>query len=250
MAIAIKSVTVGTNNGSSATVSVTTSESPSATSSGDLVVIFHCNNFYLFSNMPNTPSATGSPTMNAITNGTADAGSNGAHIKSYWYVANTGGAQTVSVAETGAHDEEKLLVAYVLSGADTTTPIDGGSAGAAGNFSATSATPFVAPAVTPTNADAFLICHAHTGGGSIAHPFSPPGGMAERYDSFVGGLSYTGATQQLSASGSTGTKSFTPNASQAYASLSVAIKTAAAASNFSPPIIRRPQRGLILRGRR
>lgn len=223
MTIAIKSVTV--SPGTTATISVTTSESPSATAIGDLVVVIHGNDFYALSNMP-TPTATGSPTVSAVTNGSADAGANQAHVKAYTYVANTAGAQIISVTETGTADEEKVLVAYVLSGADTTTPIDGGSSGAAGSFNTTAANPQVAPAVTPSGTDALLICHINTGAGDTAGPYSSPGGMSETYDSAITNLAYTGATQQLSASGSTGTKSFPSTVSARYASLSLAIKTA------------------------
>lgn len=227
MAVGIKSVTVGTVS-LTATATVTTSESPSTTAVGDLVVVVHCNDFYLLSNMP-TPTATGSPTLTAVTNGSADAGSNNAHIKTYTYTANTAGAQTVSVTETGAGDEEKVLVVYVLSGADTASPIDGGSSGAAGNFSATSTSPHVAPAVTPSGSNAFLIAHTNSGGGSAGSaPYTPPGGMTERYDVASGGIAFTGATEQLAASGSTGTRSFTVTASTSYAAVTIAIKTGAA----------------------
>jgi hypothetical protein len=107
VAISKKSVTSGTNTGTTATVSVTTSETPSATAVGDLVLVFHLNDFYTTTTM-GTPTATGSPTLTAITGGSADGGSNLGHINGWWYVANTAGAQTITVTETGAHDEEKV----------------------------------------------------------------------------------------------------------------------------------------------
>ena len=69
MAIAIKSATVTAS--AAAPVSVTTSEAPSATASGDVVVVIHGNDYYALTNMA-TPTATGSPTMNSIVN--ADGG--------------------------------------------------------------------------------------------------------------------------------------------------------------------------------
>jgi hypothetical protein len=172
VAIAISSITSGTDTGASATVSVTTSESPTTTKVGDLVVVVYANDFYALSNM-GTPSATGTPTMNAIAGATGDGGSNEAHIKAWWYVANTAGAQTVSATETGAHDEEKSITAYVLTGADTTTPVDA----AAGNTSTTTITTSqVAPAVSPTTTQRVPDLSGHgwrrRGGGQLHHAVS------------------------------------------------------------------------------
>jgi hypothetical protein len=218
VAIVKKSVAVGTDTGVSATVSVTTAET-TATSVGDLVVVFHGNDFYTTTTM-GTPTATGSPTMNAIT--TADGGSNLAHINGWWYVANTGGAQTISATETGTHDDEKAITAYVLGGADTTTPID--SAAPATGVTSVS---LVAPAVTPTGSDSLLICYVNSGGGASASSHTPPPGMTEDTDFQAGGISGSAASLLLSASGSTGTKTFTAANSVPFAAVSVAIKSAA-----------------------
>jgi hypothetical protein len=231
VAIAISSVTSGTDTGLSATVSVTTSESPTTTKVGDLVVVVYANDFYALSNM-GTPSATGTPTMNAITGATGDGGSNEAHIKAWWYVANTAGAQTVSATETGTHDEEKSITAYVLTGADTTTPVDA----AAGNTSTTSITTSqVAPAVSPTTSNAFLICQITAGGGAAAASYTTPSPLTEQFEIHAGSISGVGATNQLSASGSTGTFTFTASASTAYSSCSIAIKTATAGAVSATP---------------
>jgi hypothetical protein len=231
VAIAISSITSGTDTGASATVSVTTSESPTTTKVGDLVVVVYANDFYALSNM-GTPSATGTPTMNAIAGATGDGGSNEAHIKAWWYVANTAGAQTVSATESGAHDEEKSITAYVLTGADTTTPVDA----AAGNTSTTTITTSqVAPAVSPTTTNAFLICQITAGGGAAAASYTTPSPLTEQFEIHAGSISGVGATNQLSASGSTGTFTFTAASSTAYSSCSIAIKTATAASATYPP---------------
>ena len=223
MTTAIRSVTSNTNNGSSPTVAVTTSESPSATQVGDLVVVIHCNDFYALSNMP-TPTATGSPTLTAITNGAADGGTDLAHVKSYTYVANTAGAQTISVTETGSANEEKAIIAYVLAGADTSTPID-----VAGNdTSAVEQSNWVLSAVSPTSSDAFLIGHCNSGGpGATANGHGSPGSMTERYDSGDTRPNIVGATEQLSASGSTGTRTFTAGtADRPWGGVLIAIRTA------------------------
>jgi hypothetical protein len=231
VAISIKSITVGT--ATPGQVSVTTSETPTATAAGDIVVVFHGNNFYAATNMV-APTATGSPTVTAIT-GTglpADGGTNLAHIKAYWYQANTAGAQTISETETGTHDEEKYLIAVVLSGADTSTPIDA----AAGSSGASSAS-FVAPAVSPTTSDAFLIAVASDGGGAMGGPFTTPATYTEDADFAVGASNLSGvvAHKQLAASGSTGTITFTATTAEPWAAVTLAIKTGGAAGPAAQP---------------
>jgi hypothetical protein len=231
VAISIKSITVGT--ATPGQVSVTTSETPTATAAGDIVVVFHGNNFYAATNMV-APTATGSPTVTAIT-GTglpADGGTNLAHIKAYWYQANTAGAQTISETETGTHDEEKYLIAVVLSGADTSTPIDA----AAGSTGASSAS-FVAPAVSPTTSDAFLIAVASDGGGAMGGPFTTPATYTEDADFAVGASNLSGvvAHKQLAASGSTGTITFTATTAEPWAAVTLAIKTGGAAGPAAQP---------------
>lgn len=225
MAISLKSVTI--TKATTATVAVTTSESPSATASGDLVVVIHFNDFYALSNMP-TPTATGSPTLSPITGGTADGGANQAHVKSYTYVANTGGANTVSVTETGSADEEKAIVAYVLGGADTSTPIDI----AGNNTAAVDTDPWDLTSITTTLTDDFLIAHAGVGPLGLS-TMVVPGSMTERYNSAAAMPHAAGATEQLSVSGATGTKSFNPDPGRAWAGVLIAIRTA---SGAAPPI--------------
>lgn len=224
MATAIKSATAGTDNGGTASVSVTTSETPSATSVGDLVVVFYGNDYYNLSNM-GTPTATGAPTLTL--QATCDGGANESHIKVYTYTANTAGAQTISVTETGAHDEEKWLVVYVLSGANTSSPVDG-TPGT--NFSATSATPWVAPATSPTAADSFLLIVLGAGGGAAPADFTTPAPLTERLEFHNGGASGVTAYYQLSASGSTGTFNFTPTGPASYGAVTLAIATSGAAA--------------------
>lgn len=193
---------------------------------GDLLVIFHGNDYYALSNMP-TPTVGGSTSgVNAVSGGTADGGSFFAHAKAYTYAVGSTGDLTVSVTETGSGDEEKVLVVYVLSGADTSTPVDGT---AANNSDSTgSTTSRVCNAVSPSSASAFLICHTNDGNGSNSVSYTPPSGMTEQYDgSLASSMGYSGATLQLSASGSTGTKTFTASGNASYCTLTVAIKTAA-----------------------
>jgi hypothetical protein len=202
--------------------------------SGDVLLIIHGNDYYALSNMP-TPTVGGSTAgVNAISGGSADGGSLFAHAKSYTYVVGSTGDLTVSVTETGVADEEKVLVVYVLPGADTATPTDGASS----NFdSSGTTTNRVCNAVSPSSSDAFLVVHTNDGNGSNSVSYLPPSGMSEQYDGSLGGfMGYSGATLQLSASGSTGSKTFTAAGNASYCTLTIAIRTASAgaAPAFAP----------------
>lgn len=219
MAIAVRAVAVGTNATSAATFTAVTDSTPQV---GDVMVIAHINDFYLLTNM-STPSVTGAPTVTPVTNGTADAGNNVGHIKTYTAVVNTAGANTVTFAETGSHDEEKIGVVIVLSGADTTTPVDI----AGSTFSASSGPTRDAPSIAPSTSTAMLIAFLCSINGANVASWTAPGSMAERSDTSVGGsVGSTSATEQLAASGATGVRTFTPAASCPYAAVSVAIRTA------------------------
>lgn len=225
MAIAIRGTTPASTitTGNPISVTVNGARQPQ---SGDVLLIIHGNDFYALSNMP-TPTVGGSTSgVNAVSGGSADAGTNHGHIKAYTYVVGSTGDLAVSVTETGAGDEDKCLDVYVLSGVDTATPTDG----AAGNFNTSATTTHDAPSVSPGSSNAYLICHDNSGGGSSAPSYTPPSGMTEQYDAQVGGISHTGATLQLSASGATGVKTFTPSGSVEYATISVAIRTASGAA--------------------
>jgi hypothetical protein len=214
------SIVTGTNP---ITVTLTGTKQPQA---GDVLLIIHGNNFYTAAAMP-TPTVGGSTTgVTAVTNGSADAGTNLAHIKSYTYVVGSTGDLTVSVTETGLGDEEKSLDVYVLSGVDTSTPVD-----IAATATGTTATSQVAPSVTPTSATPYLICHVNTGGAGVSSTYTPPGSMTETYDTVVAATyEATGAVQQLGGPGATGTRTFTATGSNPYAALSVALTTASAGS--------------------
>lgn len=194
---------------------------------GDLIVVFHGNDYYALSNM-NVPTVGGTP-MTPVVNGSADAGNPNAHVIAYVFPVAVSGDVVVQATETGAHDEDKVMSVWVLPGADLVNPIDGGAAGAAGSFSSTSTAPFVFTGVTPTTATGFLLYHMNSGGGSSAgHPFGTPAGMTQAYTAAVGGISYTGGYQQLSASGATGTRTVTSGGgSISWAGVLLAIKASA-----------------------
>lgn len=224
MAIAIRGTTPAATATASdpISVSLTGARQPQT---GDLLVIINCNNFYTLSVLP-TPTVGGSTTgVTSISGATADGGTNGAHIKAWYFVVTSTGDVTVACDHGGAGDEEKGLAVYVLSGTDTANPIDG-----SGGATNTGGTTHNAPSVSPASSDAFLICHANPGGGPSNSSYTEPGGMTETYDVAITALCIGGATLQLSASGATGTKTFTPDTSETTnAEISVAIKTGGAA---------------------
>lgn len=201
MAIGIRTVTstITTSN----PITVTTPSGGTAAQVGDFLLIIHGNDFYTLANMPTPVVSTGSPTVNPITNATVDAGTNQAHIKCWWAVVNSAGAQTVTVTETGAADEDKGLTVFVLTGVRNSSPIIDSN----NNFG-TAATSQVCASANASNADDYLVAGVGSGTGSSSASYTPPGGMNEQYDSQVGGYSMAGATQQLVASGATGTKTF------------------------------------------
>jgi hypothetical protein len=237
VAIAIRNWVLGLNNGSSPTVTADTASGTGSTpQAGDLAVVVYGNNYYAFTDM-GTPS--GGPTWTAITNGSADAGNLLAHIRSYTGTVASSANFSVSATETGSADEEKYMLILVLSGADTSTPIDGGSNGAVGSFGSSTDVQVVS-AVTPTGTDAWLLSLVSSGGGSAAATYTHPSGMTELTEIHQGGLSGTVSYQQLAASGSTGTRTHTADGGTAvpWAGLNIAIKTASAGVTKAPP----PQR--------
>lgn len=217
----IRSITVQPNDGSSQTVTAVTPSEGDVAQAGDTLLIIHCNDFYPFANM-GTPTVTPTTSLVPVPDGAADAGDTGAHIRSYTAEVAESGPQTVSVTEAAPGDEEKALVVYVLAGADAVNPIDD----AAATFGSSSE-PQPAPEVSPETADALLICHANSGGGASTASYTSPASMVEQYEIHVGGLSGVGATEQLVASGSTGTRTFTAASSVAWAAVSIAIRSAA-----------------------
>jgi hypothetical protein len=228
MAVAIRGTTPAIQSGAAdpTSLTLTGARQPQA---GDVLVIIHCNDLYALSNMP-TPTVGGSST-GVLTIVNADGGTDGAHIKSWYYVVGSTGDLTVAVDETGTADEEKALIVYVLSGVDNVSPLDG-----SGGSTNTGGTTHICPSVSPASSDAYLICHTNTGGGNAAASYTPPGSMAEQYDSVVNVfMSMAGGTEQLSASGATGTRTFTPNISVTVnAEITIAVKTGGAAAATDP----------------
>lgn len=224
MTISIKSVTLGVVAFPTTTGTVTTSETPSATQVGDLVVVINSGNWDALADM-STPTATGSPTVIAVSGGAADGGQDLAHVKSYTYIANTDGAQVINAAYSGSGFSDKALAAYVLSGADTTTPIDvaGATTSAAANED-----PWVLASISPSTSDAFLIAALVRGGISGTNGgHGTPGSMTEQYDQGDTAPNAVGATEQLASSGATGTRSFDAGITgRPWSGVLIAVRTA------------------------
>lgn len=230
MAISLKSITTAAVSSTAATFTCTTSESPSATQVGDLVIVLHSNDFYALTNM-STPAATGSPTMNSI--GSVDGGTNQGHTKAWWYVANTAGAQTITATETGTHDEEKTLAVLVLGGADTASPIDGTPQTA---FNTATFATHPVPSVTVANSDSYLIAIDTSGGGTSTASYTASAPLVNQaYAGTPAAFSIEVMTAQLNASGATGTINVTPATSVDYYILAFAVKTAGGGGGGSGP---------------
>lgn len=220
MSVTVRSITAqGFAGTGAANVSVTT---PSA-SVGDVLLIILSNDYYTQSGLV-LNSITPSAVSTEITSFDDDGGTNVPHIKAWWAPVTTGGAVTVS-ATTGHTDEEKALAVYILAGADTSNPIDGAANSGA---MVTSSNP-VAPAVSPATSNALLVCAVQSDLNGFSVTYTPPGSMTSQYNITDGSfMRAIGATEQLSASGSTGTRTFTATSAGWIAS-SVAIKVATVA---------------------
>lgn len=228
MAIAIRggSPATATYDGSGASFTATTVSAQV----GDLLLIIHANDYYTQSVIQTPSVSPGAPSVSTVPGGTADGGSNLAHIAAFTAVVSSAGAQTVTATESGAHSEERSLSVYVLTGADTASPIDGSAAGTSGSASLNQ----TALSVSPSAADSYLVCAVATGGGTDSNAYTPPTGMTETYDLHLGGFYGTGgAVQQLSSSGATGTRTFVASNSAPWSALSIAVKTASGATTIN-----------------
>jgi len=227
------------NNGSSPTIGGAV-----ALQSGDVAVFAHGNDFYTASAM-NTPTvddgAGHTPTVVAWPGGSADAGTNLAHINVYYAKIAVSGTYTISVTESAPGDEDKCMVVYPLIGVDQTTPNDGNGAGASG-----SGTSEAAPSVSPSNSDSLLIVFDNSGGGASAPAYtSPSSPFVEQYEIHTGGISGVGGTEQLSASGATGTRTFTTSGSIPWAAVTIAVRAASTATPEPPHPLISPYSGLF-----
>lgn len=241
MAIAIRGTTPATASGGGDPTSLTLTGARQPVTNDVLCIVFG-NDFYLAANIP-TATVAGS-TTGVIDAASADGGLNGAHVKAWYYVVTATGDLTIEVNETGVADEEKFLGVYVLSGVDTASPLDPAAGAGATGFS----TSHDAPSLSPLTASAFMVCHTNNGGGASSGTYTPPTDMTEQYDfTVLGAMSTSGATQQLTASGATGIKSFT-SGNVSWAAVSIAFRTASVIAATRPPVIVAPSRAASTAG--
>lgn len=192
---------------------------PTGAQSGDLLVALHFTD--IFGNTTGMTAPAG-----WVQSGTTYTGTTGSLLGKVWTKAYAGEAGPYSF---GNPDTSVVIIACV-TGHDTSTPVnitpvwgDGG----------TSQTAHVAPSVTPTVANALLICGYGSTVASGSPAYTPPSGMTEIGDSGSTGFAFAGAAAQVLSSGAsvaTGTKSATCSISNAnaYTSVSLAIAPAVA----------------------
>lgn len=198
--------------GTTATISLTTA---TAAQSGDLVVVAHANDFFTLATMQ-TPVATGTPTMHPIPGATVDGGTGHVHIKAYWYVANTAGAQTISVTETGQADEDKALIAVIMGAADIGTAIDA----AASSFA--SASTQVAPAVT-TDVASFILTIITSDVFAQQAAYGTDAALHEDTEFHIGLQSGVIASTRQDTAGTAGPYSFTVANAVGYGAATIAV---------------------------
>lgn len=146
---------------------------------------------------------------------------------SLWRAICTGSESATFVVTFGTGTDIAAApsgVCVCVQGADNTTPEDVAAAGNDGG--AVASTSVVAPSISPPSADSLLLC-AFASDLSIAATAYTIGTMTERED--IATASRTplmAATQGLVASGATGTRTATANASQEWVAGSVAVRSA------------------------
>lgn len=198
----IKSVTISSSLPSSGTQTVVTGEDI-PTEVGDFVLLLQFSDYRLKSQV-GLPVANGSITATEIVFPGID---NGAKFRASYYFATTDGAQTIVGTTSSPADDDKRLVAIVISGVDSSDPVDvfasadtGSSVngGAGENF-------YQTPAVTTTDV-AKLIISVIALGFSRTYSSAESGYTLLKNETAVGGfLSYSIIYGIQADAGSTGT---------------------------------------------
>lgn len=214
MAITIREQQDAASN--SAGLSFTTSAGMLTT---DKLVLIQANDFYTAANMTTPTGTAGSSwTLQA----TVDNGTDNTHTKVWTSDVAAAGAQTVVVNNTTT-DEERYAGLFVLVGAA------GGVDGVASTANGASSTAHVAPTVTPVSgqADDLLICLFCSTANVLSETLSAaavdytmPGGMTAYTERDVGAfITYRAASQILSSSAATGTRTATASVAKTFQTL-------------------------------
>ncbi len=222
MAVGIRSVTTAVSSGvTSTSISLTTP----AASVGDLLLIILGNDYW--QNTLTLTSITPTATSTNISSFTDDGGNNNPHINAWWAPVVTSGAVTVVADDGYVGGNEKFLAVYILTGCDTSSPVDD----AANNGAMVSSNSPTTPTVSPASSTSMLFCHFQSDGSNAAPlaTLTIPGDTNSQYDiSDTSNFSRAiGINQQLATSGGTGGKIFTSSATFGWVASSVAIKAAA-----------------------
>jgi hypothetical protein len=215
---------------SGTSASVTTG---AGTAVNDVIITAHGSDFYNVTGMA-APTGTAGITWTLVD--TADLGVNNSHMKVWWGLVTSGGAKTITC--NPITDEEVFNTTYVLTGADTSTPIDDHASAATDPGASTN---HVTPAVSPTTSDALMISFILTQLFSLTnYTIASMTKQNEDDDSST----FASASLVLSSSGSTGTKTWVADiVSCKFVTINIAVKGASAAASIPyPPQRSAPQR--------
>ena len=224
MTVTIVEVASGSDDGSHGSVTATTT---SNVQTGDVLLIFSENDFGTLANL-GTPSITGSPTPTLQLSTDATGVPGAGHQKIWTATTVQSGVHIITVTDGSGGD--KGLDVIVLRGVNATI-VDGTPAGT--DSTGSSQTSQVAPSISPAQTNSMLFCYTHATGGASPASYTPPPGMTEQVDIKFGLNSRSIASLQLSASGATGTETFTAASSSPYMSASIAIRSAASGVNYT-----------------
>jgi hypothetical protein len=164
---------------------------------------------------------------------TADLATNNSHMKVWWGLVTSGGAKTITC--NPVTDEECFNTTYVLTGADTSTPIDDHAQAATDPGASVN---HVTPAVSPSTSDALMISFILTQLFSLTNYTAPTGMTKQNEDD--DSSTFASASLVLSSSGSTGTKTWVADiVSCKFVTINIAVKGAGAAApvtNYAAPL--------------
>lgn len=209
-----------------------TLNTPAGTAVNDLLVAVHQTAFRASSDLV-SPSGTAG-TWTQITTAIAT-GSGTVMLRAWWRPVTAGGAQTVTMAPPGSSNTNALGI-YTLRGADIVNPVDGTPA----NNIGTSGTSHPVGPISTVQADSLLIGGWGVYGGTPSYTSAPSGmSMAAGFggsSSFSANNNCMCASQALTASGTTGTKtpSVTGSSISSWATVLFAIQSQAGAPTWLP----------------
>lgn len=217
MSISVREVATGAASGVAASASIA-----AGAEATDLLLAIGWSDFYTLA----SGSGFGPPSGGGWTERvTADLGANNSKCR-VWTRTAAGGAETITLAPI--INEDVGLAILVLSGVDLGSPVD---AVASGTSPGDTPPPslHVVPSASPASDDAFLVCAAGTSVFNGGADYTPPSGMTEVTQFNAGGstVTCTVATEQLAASGATGTRTFAyGGTADAGVAVAVALRTA------------------------